>query len=55
MIKSRRIRWAVPVARIGDKRSANRVLVRRSDVNRPLGRHGRRWEAIIKMDLQAMG
>jgi hypothetical protein len=32
------------------ERSRYRVLVRRTEENRPVGRHGRRWEDNIKMD-----
>ena len=33
----------------------HRVLVGRSEGRRPLGRHRRRWEDNIKMDLQEAG
>jgi hypothetical protein len=33
----------------------HRVLVRKPKVKRPLGRPRRRWEDIIKMDLQEVG
>ncbi|KAJ4437498.1 hypothetical protein ANN_17643 [Periplaneta americana] len=45
-IKSRRLRWAGHVARMGESRNAYRVLV---------GRPRRRWEDNIKMDLREMG
>ena len=32
-----------------------RVLVRKPERQRPLGRHRRRWEDNIKMDLQEVG
>jgi hypothetical protein len=51
MIKSRRVRWAGHVARIGEKRNAYRILVRKPDGKRPLGRPRRRWVGNIKMDL----
>ena len=54
MIKSRRIRWAGHVARIGEKRGVYRVLVGKTEGKRPLGRHRRRWEVNIKIDLQEM-
>jgi hypothetical protein len=44
VIKSRKRRWAGHVARMGDRRGAYRVLVRRPAVNRPLCRPRRRWE-----------
>jgi hypothetical protein len=52
MIKSRRIRWAGHVARIRMKRNAYRILVGKSEGNRPLGRPRRRWVNNIKMDLK---
>jgi hypothetical protein len=55
VIKSRRMRRAGHVARMGEKRSAYRILVRRPEGRRPLGRPRRRWEDNIKMDLQVMG
>jgi hypothetical protein len=38
MIKSRRMRWAVRVARMGRKRNAYRILVEKPEGKRPLGR-----------------
>jgi hypothetical protein len=55
VIKSRRMRWAGRVARMGDGRGAYRVLVGRSEGKRPLGRPRRRWEDNIKMDLTEIG
>ena len=55
VIKSRRIRWAGHVARIGEKRGVYRVLVGKSEGKRPLGRSRHRWEDNIKMDLQEVG
>jgi len=52
VIKSRRIRWAGHVARIGERKSVYRVLVEEPERKRPLGRHRRRWEDNIKMDLK---
>jgi hypothetical protein len=40
------------VARMGEGRSVYRVLVRRPECKRPLGRPRRRWEDNIKMDLK---
>jgi hypothetical protein len=42
VIKSRRMRWAGHVARIGERRCFYRVLVGRSEGKRPLGRPRRR-------------
>ena len=52
VIKSRRIRYAVHVARMGERRGVYRVVVGKSDVKRPLGRRRCRCEDNIKMDLQ---
>ncbi|KAJ4448137.1 hypothetical protein ANN_10149 [Periplaneta americana] len=54
-IKSRRLRWAGHVARIGESRIAYRVLVGRPEGKRPLGRPRRRWEDNIKLDLREVG
>ncbi|KAJ4441995.1 hypothetical protein ANN_11859 [Periplaneta americana] len=54
-IKSRRLRWAGHVARMGVSRNAYRVLVGRPEGKRPLGRSRRRWEDNIKMDLREVG
>jgi len=52
VIKSRIMRWAGHVARMGDKRGVHRVLVGKPEGKRPLGRPRRRWEDNIKMELQ---
>ena len=52
VIKSRRMRWAGHVARMGERRGVYMVLVRNTEGKRPLGRPRRRWEDNIKMDLQ---
>ncbi|KAJ4428371.1 hypothetical protein ANN_24390 [Periplaneta americana] len=49
------LRWAGHVARMGESRNAYRVLVRRPEGKRPLGRPRRRWEDNIKMDLREVG
>jgi hypothetical protein len=54
-IKSRRMRWAGHVARMGEGRNAYRVLVGKSEGKRPLERQRRRWEDGIKMDLKEIG
>ncbi|KAJ4447230.1 hypothetical protein ANN_09234 [Periplaneta americana] len=54
-IKSRRLRWAGHVARMGESRNAYRVLVWRAEGKRPLGRPRRRWKDNIKMDLREVG
>ena len=55
VVKSRRMRWAGHVARMGEDRGVHRVLVGKPEGNRPLGRLRRRWEDNIKMDLQEVG
>jgi hypothetical protein len=52
MIKSRRMRWAVHVARMGETRNAYRILVGKPEGKRPQGRPRRRWVNNIKMDLR---
>ena len=52
VIRSRRMRWAGHVARIGEMRGVYRVFVGKPEGKRPLGRPKRRWEDNIKMDLQ---
>ena len=53
--KSRRMRRAGHVARMGEGRGVYRVLVGKPEGNRPLGRSRRRWEDNIKMNLQEVG
>jgi len=55
VVKSRRMRWAVHVARMGEGRGVLRVLVGKPEGKRPLGRPRRRWEDNIKMDFQEEG
>jgi hypothetical protein len=55
MIKSRRMRWAGHVARMGEGRGVYRVLVGRPEGKRSLGRLRCRWEDNIKMDLREIG
>jgi hypothetical protein len=55
IIKPRRMRWARHVARMGEKRNVYRLLVRKPEGKRPLGRPRRRWIDIIKMDLSEIG
>ena len=55
VVKSRRMRWAGHVAGMGEVREVHRVLVRKPEGKRPLGRPRRRWEDNIKMDLQEVG
>jgi len=55
VIKSRRMRWAGHVARMGEERGVYRVLVGKPEGKRPLGRPRRRWMDNIRMDLQQVG
>ena len=52
MIKSRRLRWAGHVARMGKGRSALKIVTGKPTGERPLGRPRRRWEDNIRMDLE---
>jgi len=55
VVKSRRMRWAGHVARMGEDRGVHRVSVGKPEGKRPLGRPRRRWEDNIKMGLQEVG
>jgi hypothetical protein len=52
MLKSRRMRWAGHVARIGKKRN---VLVEKPEGRRPLGKPRRMWVDNIMMGLGEVG
>jgi hypothetical protein len=54
-IKSRRMRWAGHVTRMGGGRNVYRVLVGKPEGKRPLERPRRRWEDGMKMDLREIG
>jgi hypothetical protein len=51
MIKSRRVRWAGRVARMGERRNAYRILVGKPEGKRPR----RSWVDNIKIDLREIG
>jgi hypothetical protein len=55
VIKSRRMRWAWHVARMGELRGAYNIFVERPEGRRPLGRPRRIWEDNIKMDIREIG
>ena len=55
MIKSSRMRWAGHVALVGERRGVYRVLVKKPEGKRPLGRPRHRREDNIKMDLHEVG
>jgi hypothetical protein len=54
-IKSRRMRWAEHVARMGEERKVYKVLVGKPEEKRPLGRPRHSWENGIRMDLGGIG
>jgi len=55
VIKSRRMRWAGHVARMGEERGVYRDLVGKPEGRRRLGRPRGRWVDNIRMDLQEAG
>jgi hypothetical protein len=55
IITSKKLRWEVHVARMGEKRNEYRLLVGKSEGKRPLGKPRRRWVDNIRMDLGEVG
>jgi hypothetical protein len=55
MVKSRRMRWAGHVTRMGEKRNAYRVSVGKPEGKSPLGKTRSRWMDNIWMDLGEIG
>jgi hypothetical protein len=55
MIKSRRMRWAGHVTRMGEERNACRILVRKPEGKRPIVKRRRRWVDNIKVELREIG
>ena len=55
MIKSRKLRLASDVARIGENRSAFKILRGKPTGKRPLGRARRRLEDKIRINLKEIG
>ena len=53
VVKTRRMRWAGHVARMGEGRVVHRVLVWKPEGKSPVGRP--RWEDNTKMDLEEVG
>jgi hypothetical protein len=54
-VKSRGMRWAGHVARMGEERKLYKVLVGKPEGKRPLGRRRCRWEDGVRMDLGETG
>jgi hypothetical protein len=54
IMKSRRMRWAGHVARMGGERNTYRLLVGKPEGKRLLGRPRRRWVANIRMMLTGL-
>jgi hypothetical protein len=54
-IKSRRMRLAGHLARMGEEKKVYKVLVRKPEGKRPLGRPRRRWEDWIRVDRREIG
>ena len=52
VIKSRTMRWAGHVARMGEERGVYRVFVGKPEGRRPLGRPRRKWVDNIRMAVQ---
>jgi hypothetical protein len=52
VIESRRMRWAGRAARMGEMRNVYKILVRKPERKRPLGRTRLRLEGNIRMDLR---
>ena len=55
VIKSKRMMWTGHVARMGEDKSVYRILVRKPEGKRPLGRPRSKREGNIKMHLQEVG
>ena len=55
VMKSRSMRWAGHVARMGEGRGACRVLVDKREGKKTFRRPRRRWEVNIEMDLKEVG
>jgi hypothetical protein len=55
IMKSRRMRWAGHVARMGEKRNVCRLLVGKPEGKRRLGRPRCKWVDNIRMDLGEVG
>jgi hypothetical protein len=54
-IKSRKLRWAEHVTRMGEMRNAYSILVGKLVLKRPLRRPRQRWTNNIRVDLREIG
>jgi hypothetical protein len=54
-MKSRRMRWAGNIARLGEKKNACRIFVGKPEGKGSPGRPRRRWNDNIKIDLREIG
>jgi hypothetical protein len=54
IIKSRRMRWAGHVARMGEKRNVYGLLVEKPEGKRPLGRPRCRWMDLLEIGLNVV-
>jgi hypothetical protein len=55
MIKSRRMRWAGHVARVGERRGVCRVLTGKPEGKRQLGSPRRRWDDNTTIEIRKWG
>jgi len=55
MVMNFRMRWTRHVARITEMRNIYKILVENPKGKRQLGRHKRRWEDSIGMDVREIG
>ena len=54
IVKSRRLRWAGHVTRMGNERGAWKLLVGKPEGKHPVGRPRMRWENNINHDLRVV-
>jgi hypothetical protein len=54
-VKSKRMRWAGHVARMGEERKMYKFLAGKPEGKRPLGIPRRMWEDGFRMDLREIG
>jgi hypothetical protein len=55
MIKLGRMKWVGHIVRMGEMGNAYKILVRKPEGKRPLGRSRSIWEDVIKMHLRDTG